>query len=42
MRQEVHADDGMRDVGYHESPSEIPVEAVFGGGAVLFLRESTR
>jgi hypothetical protein len=27
MRREGHADDGMRDVGYHGSPSEIPTEA---------------
>jgi hypothetical protein len=27
MRQEVHADDEIRDVSYHESPSEIPAEA---------------
>jgi hypothetical protein len=27
MRGEVHADDGMRDVGYHKSPRETPAEA---------------
>jgi hypothetical protein len=27
MRQEVHANDGLCDVGYHESPHEILAEA---------------
>jgi hypothetical protein len=26
MRKEVHIDEGMCDVGYHETPCEIPAE----------------
>jgi hypothetical protein len=26
MRKEVHTDDGMCDVGHHETPRDIPME----------------